>query len=409
VAAKFFQALGNAGINVRAIAQGSSERNISSVIDGNQATRALRAVHSSFYLSHQTLSIGVIGSGLIGATLLDQLHQQAERLRKDFHIDLRVRGILTSKNMCLGEPQIDLRHWRDPLKAGTKPDWEKFLAHIQPDHLPHSVLVDATASDELPERYAGWLEKGFHLVTPNKKGNSGTLEMYRTLQKVARAHNRHYLYATTVGAGLPVINTLRDLVQTGDEVRSIEGVLSGTLSFIFNSFNAQKKFSEIVREARQKGYTEPDPREDLSGMDVARKLVILAREMGLPLELKNIEVENLVGERARGGSVDEWLSRLPEEDGAMEALRTKAASANECLRYVGSIQPGGKSAVQLRHIPKDQPFATLSHSDNMVIFRTARYHQQPLIVRGPGAGPEVTAAGVFADLLRLTAYLGGKA
>lgn len=407
VAGKFFSALGKARINIRAIAQGSSERNISTVIDRADSQRALRAVHSAFYLSNQTISIGVIGAGLIGGAFLDQLALQMEKLKREFKIDLRVRGIFNSKRMVLSE-RHSLQDWRGSLTGSeTSPDLQKFADHVQAEHLPHAVLIDCTASAELTAEYPGWLERGIHLITPNKKANSGSMSFYRKLQSAARDRNRHYLYETTVGAGLPILNTLRDLVQTGDEVRQIEGVLSGTLSYLFNTYDGGTPFSALVRDAREKGYTEPDPRDDLSGIDVGRKLVILAREMGLDLELDAVKIESLVPEELRAGSIEEFLERLLEHDGAIESLFRKARERAEVLRYVGVIDQSGHCSVGLRSYPTAHAFAGTTGSDNIVAFTTARYHTQLLVVQGPGAGPDVTAGGVFADLLRLASYLGG--
>lgn len=410
VSAKFFGSLGKAGVNIRAIAQGSSERNISVVIDQAQSTRALRAVHSGLYLSDQTLSVGIIGPGLIGTALLKQMEAQAPLLKSRFKIDLRIRGILNSKRMCLANPRIDLSNWQDRLvKESVSSNRSSFVDHIQADHLPHSVLIDCTSSEEIASQYKEWLARGIHVITPNKKANSGKLDDYLALREFGRKLNTHYLYEATVGAGLPVITTLRDLIQTGDRVLQIDGVLSGTLSYLFNSFNGEKPFSEIVREAKLKGYTEPDPRDDLSGRDVARKVIILAREMGLSLELDQISVESLVpAELMKVQSADEFMARLPEFDSRMEKVRREAVAAGEVLRYVGVIRPDGKSTVELKRYPSEHSFARITGSDNIIAFKTARYAVQPLIVQGPGAGPEVTAGGVFADLLRLTSYLGAS-
>jgi aspartokinase/homoserine dehydrogenase 1 len=407
VAGNFFGALGRAGVSVRAIAQGSSERNISAVVSRADARRGLRAVHSAFYLSNQTLSIGLLGCGLIGGTLLDQLRDNAQRLKREFRIDLRVRGIMNRGKMLLDEKGLELAGWRERLaSAGQPADLAAFARHVHAEHLPHAVLVDATASAELPAHYVEWLKSGIHIVTPNKKGNTGTYESYRRIRDTARATIRHYLYETTVGAGLPVINTLRDLVQTGDQVTRIEGILSGTLSYLFSAYDGSAPFSEIVREAKRRGYTEPDPRDDLSGMDVARKLAILAREMGQEVELSSIYVQNLVPEALRDGTAESFLQRLPELDPVMGELLSRARSRGEVLRYVGSIEPGGRVGVELRACPATHPFARIGGGDNVVAFHTKRYSGQPLIVQGPGAGPEVTAGGVFADLLRLASYLG---
>jgi aspartokinase/homoserine dehydrogenase 1 len=407
MAGKFFTALGKAGVNVRAIAQGSSERNISAVIEQHEATKALRAVHSAFYLSSQTLSIGVIGTGLIGSTFLGQLSRRMVTLRSRRGIDLRVRGIMNSRKMLLHDRQLDLAGWDDKLRASTsEADVERFVEHVHAAHLPHAVIIDATASAELPRHYESWLARGINIITPNKKGNAGPLVSYRSLRETARRHQRYFLYETNVGAGLPVIHTLRDLLETGDEIIRIEGVLSGTLSYIFNSLDGTRTFSEIVREARAQGFTEPDPREDLSGVDVARKLIVLAREMGLEVELDKVHVESLVSEDLRSAGVEEYLSGLGRHDQAVAELVAGARARGQVLRYVGAIDMDGRMSARLRTYPLDHPFANLTGSDNIVSFQTARYNTQPMIVRGPGAGPEVTAAGVFADLLRLASFLG---
>jgi aspartokinase/homoserine dehydrogenase 1 len=407
VAGQFFGALGKAGVNVRAIAQGSSERNISAVIEQREATKALRAVHSAFYLSSQTISVGVIGTGLIGGTFLDQLARRLARLRAERGIDLRVRAVMNSRRMLLDDLGADLSDWRGALEAGgVESDLERFVEHVRAEHLPHAVVIDATASDELPRHYEGWLARGLNVITPNKKANSGPAERYRLLREAARRYGRYFLYETNVGAGLPIIHTLRDLVETGDEVRRVEGVFSGTLSFIFNSLDGTRAFSDVVRDAHARGFTEPDPRDDLSGTDVARKLIILARELGHEVELADVPVESLVPEELRAASAEEFLSGLARHDGAMDELLRGARERGEVLRYVGTIDEAGRASAGLRPFPSDHPFANLQGSDNVVSFRTARYDAQPMIVRGPGAGPEVTAAGVFSDMLRLASFLG---
>ena len=407
VAGKFFTALGKAEVNIRAIAQGSSERNISAVIEQRDATKALRAVHSAFYLSSQTLSVGLIGTGLIGGTFLNQLERRLDALRAQRGIDLRVRGIANSRHMLLNDRRLDLQNWKANLEKSTlASDLERFVEHVHASHLPHSVIIDATASDALPRHYDDWLARGINIITPNKKGNAGSLASYRSLRETARRHQRYFLYETNVGAGLPVIHTLRDLLETGDEIVRIEGVLSGTLSYIFNSFDGTKTFAEIVREAHRQGFTEPDPREDLAGVDVARKLIILAREMGLAVELDQVEIESLVPEDLRSGYAEEFLNELDRHEARMSELLRAARSRERVLRYVGVVEADGRLSAGLREYPGDHPFANLKGGDNVVSFQTKRYHAEPLIVRGPGAGPEVTAAGVFADLLRLASFFG---
>ena len=407
VSAGFFGALGKAGVNIRAIAQGSSERNISAVIDQSEASRALRAVHSSFYLSPQTLSIGIIGPGVVGSALLGQMAEQIGRLKAELNIDLRVRALATSRRMVLNDRQLDLTQWRRLLdEAGEPVDPELLVRHVHSDYLPHSVLIDCTASEVVASHYPEWLRRGISVITPNKRANTASLDFYRELRAAGRGSGARYFYETTVGAGLPIIQTLRDLIQTGDEILQIEGILSGTLSYLFNAFDGSRSFSEIVTAARAKGYTEPDPRDDLSGMDVARKVAILAREMGIPLELGQVRVESLVPAELRSGTQEQFMADLHQEDAAMEGLRRRAEEAGEVLRFVGSIDREGNASATLRSYPRDHPFARIRLTDNIVLFRTRRYNENPLIVQGPGAGPDVTAGGVFADLLRLAAYLG---
>jgi aspartokinase/homoserine dehydrogenase 1 len=409
VAAQVFVALGSAGVNVRAIAQGASERNISVVIDGRGSARALRAVHSSFYLSAHAISIGLIGPGLVGSSLLEQIRSQVERLRRDFKVDLRLRGIAGSQRMRLEASAIDLAHWRDEYAAGGDPvDLERFADHVHADHFPHAVIIDCSASAEVAKHYARWLSEGIHVVTPNKKANSASYGEYERIKAARRAAGSHYLYEATVGAGLPVIQTLRDLRETGDEIRRVEGMFSGTLAYLFNTWDGSQPFSTVVRQAKALGYTEPDPRDDLSGLDVARKLIILGREMGLRIEMFDVKVESLVPGALAQCSVDDFLDRLVEFDEPMLARLSAARGEGHVLRYVGSVDAQGNAQVGLVELPLSHPFANIALTDNIVRFETARYDQNPLIVQGPGAGPAVTAAGVFADLLRVCAYLGAK-
>ncbi len=408
LAARFFTSLGRAGINVRAIAQGSSERNISAVVDAGEATRALRVVHSGFYLSAKTLSIGLIGPGLVGAELLDQIQQRSAALHDDQQLDLRVRGIARSGRMLLGERRIDLANWRAELAASTMAaELDRFVEHIDADHVPHSVIIDCTSDGAVAARYAEWLSRGIHVITPNKKAFSGDQPYYETLQAAAQRGNAHYLYETTVGAALPIISTLRGLVDTGDRIRSISGILSGTLAYLFNVYDGSTPFSEIVRQAKDSGYTEPDPRDDLSGSDVARKLTILAREIGLRLELGSFPVQNLVPAALRDVAASEYLARLGEFDDEIDSLFRAAVSEGKVLRYVASLAHTGEASVGLQKVASDSSLAHIRLTDNIVQFVTDRYADNPLVVQGPGAGPAVTASGVFGDLLRLSAYLQG--
>ena len=406
IAARFFGTLGRAGINVRAIAQGSSERNISAVVDSDEATRALRAAHSGFYLSAKTVSIGLIGPGTVGSALLRQIEKEHARLEGRFNIDLRVRGIARSGRMLLGDRRIDLADWPSAFDSeAVDLDLEAFEAHVNPDHLPHAIIIDCTASEFIASRYTDWLSRGIHVITPNKKAFSGPFENYRALQAAADKGSAHYFYETTVGAALPIITTLCDLIHTGDEVHSVQGIFSGTLAYLFNVYDGSRPFSDIVREARENGFTEPDPRDDLSGMDVARKLTILARELGESIEIGDFPVQNLVPEALRDCSIDEFLARLPEHDDDVEAMFRDAANQGRRLRYVARFEAGGDASVGLEAVDADHPFCNINLTDNIVQFKSDRYSANPLVVQGPGAGPEVTAAGVFADLLRLANYL----
>ena len=402
VASTFFRALGAANVNVRAIAQGSSERNISVVVDGQDATRALRAAHAGFYLSNHTLSVGIIGPGNVGSDLLDQIAAQRDHLREENGIDIRVRGIMNTQHLLLNEQHINLQQWRDDLEASAPAlDLDALVDHIRTDYHPHAVLIDCTSSQAVADQYGEWLEQGIHVITPNKKANTSDLKTYRTLRRSSRGPGPQYLYETTVGAGLPIIQTLRNLIETGDRVLHIEGILSGTLSYLFNAFDGERAFSEILREAKANGFTEPDPRDDLSGMDVARKVVILGREMGVDLSLDDVSVESLVPDGLEAGSVDDFLDQLADYDDRMTAILREAREQGQVLRFVGAVDHTGEASVKLRRYDADHAFARINHTDNIVQFRTQRYNTNPLVVQGPGAGPAVTAAGVFADLLRV--------
>jgi bifunctional aspartokinase / homoserine dehydrogenase 1 len=409
IAGKLFAALGNGGVNIRAIAQGASERNISMVLDRRDTAKALRAVHAGFYLSPHTLSIGLIGPGTVGSALIEQLESQAARFRRDFNLDMRVRGIASSKRMLLTDGAIDLKRWREELVQHGEPlDLDRLAGHVAADHLPHRVMIDCTADAGVAGRYASWFAAGLHVVTPNKKASSAGLAEFHRMQQARREAGTHYLYEATVGAALPIMLTVRDLRETGDGIHTIEGIFSGTLAYLFNVFDGSVPFSTIVADARAKGFTEPDPRDDLSGIDVARKLVILGREMGLPLELVDVEVENLVPEELRACSIGEFLARLPAHDARMRELCEAARCESKVLRYVGRLTATGKATVSLELLEARHAFANIALTDNVVRFVTDRYCDNPLIVQGPGAGPAVTAGGVFGDLLRLASYLGAR-
>lgn len=408
VAARLFDALARAQINVRAIAQGSSERNISVAIADADVERALRAVHSGFYLSAQTLSIGVIGPGGVGAALLDQLARAAPRLKAQANLDLRVRAIADSKRVLNAPRRIELADWREQLQAAPAAGLDAFTEHVAAAHLPHQVIIDCSASSAVADRYADWLAAGIHVITPNKQAGSGPMTRYAAIRAASAASGARFRVEATVGAGLPVISTLRDLLDSGDAVIALDGIFSGTLAYLFNRFDGSAAFSALVTEARAKGYTEPDPRDDLSGADVARKLTILAREMGLTLELEDVNVESLVPEALRALPVPEFMAALPILDAAMGERLAQAQARGRVLRYVARLDASGAADVGLTEVSAEHAFAHIRLTDNVVQFTTERYRDNPLVVQGPGAGPEVTAAGVFADLLRIAAGLGAR-
>ncbi|MBI4992476.1 MAG: bifunctional aspartate kinase/homoserine dehydrogenase I [Candidatus Harrisonbacteria bacterium] len=396
IAGKLFKAIGDNGVNISAIAQGGSERNISFVVDLADKAKALNVAHDEFFLG-ATKNIFLIGTGNIGGTLLDQIHNLS---KSDFN-RLRVCGIINAFNMLTSESGINLGGWQKKLEKGEKPDFEKWLNWAKELPLGNKVFVDCTASDGVARKYIEIAEVGFNIVTPNKKFNVRPMKEYKKLREVMAKNKNQFLYETNVGAALPIIAPLQDLLKTGDRITKIEGVFSGTLSYIFNNFDGTKPFSKVVEEAKKLGYTEPDPREDLSGQDVGRKLLVLAREIGYELEFKDIEIENLVPAALQRVKVPgEFLKRLKEFDGYFKKLLEKAYSQNKVLRYVARLERG-RAVASLQAVPLDNPLASNRGADNIFAFWTKRYKERPLVVQGPGAGREVTAAGVLADILRI--------
>ena len=409
VAGKFFSSLGRAGVNVIAIAQGSSETNISAVIKAKDSKKALRALHARFFLSKQALSVGIFGPGSIGGTLLDQIASETQRLKEQFGLDIHIRGIANSTSMVLHQDGIDLATWRETLATEAVPlDNRKFAKHIGATYFPHSLIVDCTTSRTLAQLYVTWLEEGIHVITPNKKAGTEPYPYYQSLFETCLRTGRRFLYETTVGAGLPVICTLKDLIQTGDRIHRIEGIVSGTLAWLFNQYDGSVPFSTLVREAREMGFTEPDPRDDLSGMDVGRKSVILARELGSKVEVEDIPIQSLVPDHLQQLPLEQFLERLEELDEPIQKLYAEATSKNEKLRYVGIVDSDGSCSASLQSFPLSHAFAQATGTDNVICFTTERYMDQPLVIKGPGAGRAVTAGGVFSDILRLAAYLGAR-
>ena len=403
---RMFNTLGKNGINIHAIAQGSSELNISAVISDADSSKALNALHEAFFLSDKkVLNLFLAGTGLIGSALLRMIAQQREKLSADHALEINIAGVANSRKMFFDEAGIQAAKGIELLNGSSiLSDPGELTEKIKDLNLPNSVFVDCTSSEVVTDQYRPLLHANVSIVTPNKKANSGKQSRYEELRHEAHKRGIKFLYETNVGAGLPIINTLNDLLLSGDKIIRIEAVLSGTLNFIFSSFNSGTSFSEIVKTAREKGYTEPDPRDDLNGMDVARKMLILARETGLKLEIDNVKVQNLVPEKLRGEkSIDAFMSGLKNFDDEFERLRKGAEQKNEKLRYM-AVLDGNTVKAELTTVGDQHPFYMLSGSDNMIRITTERYNERPMVIRGPGAGAEVTAAGVFADIIRIANY-----
>lgn len=352
----------------------------------------------------RTLALGLIGPGRVGSVLLSQLRHAQPRLAHEAGLELKLRGVAASRRMWLDGDDPDLNARHDGAQTWRPTDLDEFAAYIRGEDHSHAMLIDCSANDTVASHYAEWLASGLHVVTPNKLASSGPLSRWQAI-RAASHHGGRFRYEATVCAGLPVVQTLRDLLDTGDHLLSVEGMFSGTLAWLCCQFDGKRPFSSLLREAHELGYTEPDPRDDLSGVDVARKLVILAREAGWPLSLQDVAVESLVPLELASVSRDEFMARLEEMDAPMAGWLARAQAEQGVLRHVASLDREGRAKVQLRALPSSHPFAHTRLTDNIVQFRTRRYRDNPLLVQGPGAGPEVTAAGVFADLLRIAESL----
>lgn len=404
IAGKFFSALAFGGINIHAIAQGSSERSISTVVAKDEGDKAVRIAHRFFFDTMQTIELFLFGIGVVGGKLLEQVRLQQKELEKS-NIALRVCGIANSRVMCLDRSSLDLSAWKDLLAASDTPSSvDGMLSFVRSEQPLNPVFVDCTATGDLPLRYADILEAGIHVVTPNKRANSGEMDYYQSIRSAAVKNRKRFLYETNVGAGLPVIDTFRNMLKSGDRLLRFEGIMSGSLSYIFGRLDEGIPFSQAVLEAREKGFTEPDPRDDLSGMDVARKALIIAREAGMALNLDDVICEGALPDSFdTSGTVEEFLARLPQIDEWYKKRIAAVKAAGNVLRFVGTITDGRAAAGPVE-VPQDGPLAVITGGSNAFVFTTRYYSPIPLVIHGYGAGADVTAAGVFADILRTATW-----
>ena len=407
ISGKMFGNLGRNGVNVRAIAQGSSERNISAVISNNDVKKAINVLHEEFFETmYKEVNLFVAGVGNVGGKLLDQILQQQQYLLQNLYLKINVAGIANSKKMYFNDGGIDLANWKNLLSAEGQPmDMLNFINSIKAKNLRNAVFADVTANETVASCYHDLLQKSIAVVACNKIACSSGYEYYTRLKKLSREFNAPFLFETNVGASLPIIGTLNDLLSSGDKVTKLEAVLSGTLNFVFNNYDGSRSFASVVRQAQAEGYTEPDPRLDLSGKDVMRKIMILAREAGEQIEMEDITNNSFMPEACMQGSVEDFYVAMEAHEAHFKKLYEAAAKTNNKLKFVATYLPGaidGKiAAVGLQHIPPPHDFYHLYGKDNIVLFTTERYVDQPLVIKGAGAGAAVTASGVFADVIRV--------
>ncbi|MGY3054677.1 aspartokinase/homoserine dehydrogenase 1 [Pedobacter sp. UYEF25] len=400
---RLFHSLGRNGINVRAIAQGSSEYNISVIISATDLSKAVNAVHDAFFTDlKRTLNIFCLGTGNIGKTLFAQLKEQMPFLAANNDLQVKVVGISNTRKMAFDANGLSLENWENHLTDHGQPaELKTFIQQMKDLNLPNCVFVDNTASEVPISFYQTVFESSISIVTCNKKGNSASFAQYKSFKDTARKFGVDFYYETNVGAGLPIIRTLKELMISGDKVAKIEAILSGTISYIFNNFKGSKGFYETVKEAQELGYTEPDPRDDLNGKDFMRKMLILARDAGYPLESVDVKIDNILPDACLNAtSVEDFYEQLQQNAPYFEDLKNTAKEQKKVLRYIGQLEHGEVS-ISLQMVDENHPFYMLSGSDNVISFTTDRYKDRPLVVKGPGAGAEVTAAGVFADIVNV--------
>ena len=400
VSAKMFGCLGNNGINIRVIAQGSSERNISIVVHEKEVRKAVNILHEEFFESEiKQVHLYICGTGNVGSKLIQQIYEQNEYLKENLLINLRIAGISNSRSMFFSDRGISENEYLNWNEKSIEASVQGFAEEMISRNLRNVVFVDVTASSEVPGIYESLLKRSISIVACNKIAAASDFKEYKKLKNTARNHNCRFYFETNVGAGLPIIGTISDLIKSGDKITSIEAVLSGTLNFVFNHYDGNRPFSEIVAQAQKEGYTEPDPRLDLAGTDVARKILILAREAGYPLQFEEIENTGFLPEECMRGSVDDFYQKLTEYEDHFKDLLENARNNGKILKYTAEFK-NGKAKVGLRHVSSESDLYHLYGKDNIVIFKTLRYSEQPLVIKGAGAGAEVTASGVFADIMR---------